>query len=105
MYAKVSMFRFRRGGAAEGVQIVNNSVLPDAREQAGFRGAIGLSLDESNQGIVITLWETEADLLASGPGPHYATQRNELARLDDLLASPPVQNIYKVEFQMEPPEA
>lgn len=70
----------------EALAAVQETFLPAAREQAGYRGFLLLA-DRSQQQLVgISLWETEADLAASGGGGGYYRQR--MADFAGFLAEP-----------------
>jgi heme-degrading monooxygenase HmoA len=65
MYARTTIAQFYPGATEEALHIVSDIMLPRAREQPGFQGALILRHPDKDQGIIITFWETEDDLLAS----------------------------------------
>jgi hypothetical protein len=68
MYARASTWKFQPGTADEGTRIIRDIMLPSASKQQGFKGAFILRHDtDPDKHIVISLWESKADLLASRP--------------------------------------
>src|SRR5213080_877070 len=68
----------------EGKQIIHDSVLPVARQQSGFKGAIWLSDRSSGKILMTTFWATEADILAGESSGYYQAQ---IAKVAHLLTS------------------
>jgi hypothetical protein len=81
MYARTTMAHFKPGTSDEALGIVRDAMLPAAAQQQGFRGALILS-ESTDRAIIITLWDTEAALLASAPPEHI---RPLLERLGELI--------------------
>jgi quinol monooxygenase YgiN len=68
MYAKATQFRFRPDTTAEATRIIHDIMIPSASKQQGFKGAFMLRHDnDPDNHIVISLWESKADLQASRP--------------------------------------
>lgn len=68
MYAKTTVFQFHPSAAEEGTRIIRDIMIPGARKQHGFMGAIMLKHDNKpDHYLVVSIWETEAALLASSP--------------------------------------
>jgi len=73
-------------------------MLPSANLQRGFKGALLLKSDtESEKHIIISLWETKADLLASRPPEDIIPL---LEPLDAFIAESS-QDTYEVLLQMD----
>lgn len=51
----------------EALDIFQHRMLPSASVQNGFRGAFISRDSQKNRATIITMWTTEADMLASGP--------------------------------------
>lgn len=92
MHARVVDLRVRPMETKEVVRIYRDSVLPAAREQEGFMGALLLT-DSTGIGISITLWETEEDREAGEASGFYKEQINKFA---DHLVETPVRKHYDV---------
>ena len=104
MYARVTISYSQPGKMDEITQYIRDFIVPAAKQQPGFKGLLTLRDDDSNKGIAITLWETEADMLAGETiGGYY---REHLAKVAHLFASAPVREAYEVgirEMQQDGP--
>jgi len=77
----------------EAVHIYRDSVIPAAEEQQGFRGALMLTDSDTGVGISVSLWESEADMLASEASGFFHKQ---IEKLDALFTNTPVRKHYEV---------
>jgi len=96
MYARMITVQYQPGKIDEGVQIYREA-LTVTRQQPGFKGVLGLIDRSANKGISITLWESEADALASGAGS--ATMQSQLANFASVFAAAPLFETYEVVVQ------
>jgi heme-degrading monooxygenase HmoA len=96
MYARVSIAVGLPGKSEEIARIYRDSVLPAFKGQKGFKGLYMLQDRKTNKGITITLWETEADMLAAEASGFYQQQ---VAKFKDVLGAPPVKENYEVSLQ------
>ncbi len=97
MHARVITSQFQPGKADEVVQIYRESMLPEARQQRGFKGVMFLVDHSTSKAISITLWQTEADAQASGATSPYL--QAQIAKAPSLLAAAPVIETYEVALQ------
>jgi heme-degrading monooxygenase HmoA len=97
MHARVVTVQFQPGKGDEGTQILRESVLPEARQQRGFQGVMALADRSTDKAMAISLWQTEADVQASGASSAFA--QAQLAKFASLLASAPVIETYEVVVQ------
>jgi len=95
-YARVLTGTVHPGKTDEGVQIVRDSILPVTRQQPGYKGYLSLTDRTSGKAISISLWETEADLLA---GETSGYLREQLGKLSHLLATQVEREAYEVAVQ------
>jgi heme-degrading monooxygenase HmoA len=93
MEARVVDLRVVPTEAREMVRIYRDSVLPAARHQHGFGGALLLTDDDTGLGISITLWETEEDRQEGEANGFYQEQ---IRKFSDLLTETPVRKHYNV---------
>lgn len=101
MYARTSIVQFQPGMAEEAIHIFRDIMLPDASTQQGFRGALMVKSEtQPGKHVIISLWETKADLLASRPPEHMLP---DIERLGTLIADIS-QDICEVLLQMGTPE-
>jgi heme-degrading monooxygenase HmoA len=92
MHARMVTVQFKPGTIEEGIKIYRDSIVPEAKKQAGFDGCLLLADRTTAKGISITMWGTEAQLLANEKSGYYSTQ---LGKLTQLLASEPVREIWE----------
>jgi heme-degrading monooxygenase HmoA len=93
MHARMVDLRVRPVDTEEMVRIYRNSVMPVARRQRGFGGAVLLTDPETGIGVSITMWETEADREAGEASGYYQEQLDKFAH---LLVDTPVRKHYEV---------
>src|SRR5215216_4294283 len=93
MEARVVDLRILPTEAREVVRIYRDSVLPVARRQQGFKGALLLTDDETGVGISISLWETEEDREEGEANGFYQQQ---IKKFSELLTETPVRKHYNV---------
>jgi quinol monooxygenase YgiN len=93
MNAKVVTFQMKPGKQKEVIRLFNEVVIPGAKKQKGFRGGLLLTDPDTGKAMSVALWKTEADIQASEAGGYY---KEWVAKLGDVLALPPVREIYEV---------
>lgn len=93
MHARVVDLRVRPMDTKEMVRTYRGSVIPAARRQQGFGGALLLTDPETGIGISITLWETEEDREAGEASGYY---KEQIGKFTDLLIETPVRKHYEV---------
>ena len=96
MQARVVSMEMLPINVGEAVRIYQDRVLPAAREQEGFRGALMLTDPDTGEGLSITLWSSEEDMHASEARGFY---HRKLSELDALFISTPVRKHYEVSAQ------
>jgi heme-degrading monooxygenase HmoA len=80
----------------EAVRIYQERVIPAAREQEGFRGALMLTDSATGEGLSISLWNSEEDMHASEASGFY---HRKLGELESFFISTPVRKHYEVSAQ------
>ena len=90
MYARTTTFHVQPSTIDEALRIVQDA-LPITKQQRGFKG--GLALADYNTGklIGITLWETEADMLANEANGYY---REQVGKIGSFLVDQPLREAY-----------
>jgi heme-degrading monooxygenase HmoA len=96
MYARVITVQYQPGKIEEGLQIYREA-LSETRQQPGFKGVLGLVDRSANKGISITLWQSEADALASGASS--AHMQAQVAKFASVFAAAPLFETYEVTVQ------
>jgi heme-degrading monooxygenase HmoA len=97
MYARVSTAHYQLDKLDQGLQIYRESVLPELRQQSGFKGVMALADRSTGKAISLSLWETEADAQASGVGSAY--MQANIAKLASNFAAAPTIEMYEVVIQ------
>jgi heme-degrading monooxygenase HmoA len=93
VHARVVNLRVRPVDTEEMVRIYRGSVMPSARRQLGFGGAMLLTDPETGIGISVTMWETEEDREAGEASGFY---KEQIAKFADFLVETPVRKHYEV---------
>lgn len=96
MYARLTTITLRGDKLQEGIDLYANSVVPAARAQAGNQGAWLLVDWNSGKGIALSLWDSEADMLAGEGSGYYQEQ---VGKFGPLMAAPPLREAYEVAVQ------
>jgi heme-degrading monooxygenase HmoA len=96
LHARVVSMEMLPMNVGEAVRIYQNRVVPAAREQGGFRGALMLTDPDTGEALSISLWESEEDMHASEASGFY---HRKLDELDALFISTPVRKHYEVGAQ------
>ena len=91
MYARVTVARFQADKHEQGIRVMRQVIVPAIKQREGCKGAMVLSDPQTARGMMISLWETEAKLLASHG--HIPGAEDELPR---LLAERPSTTTYEV---------
>src|SRR5215212_1555102 len=93
VHARVVNLRVRPVDTEEMVRIYRRSVMPSARRQPGFGGAMSLTDPETGIGSSVTMWETEEDMEAGEASGFY---KEQIAKFADFLVETPIRKHYEV---------
>ena len=96
MHARVVSMETLPMNVGEAVRIYQELVIPAAKEEQGFKGALMLTDSDTGEGVSISLWESEEDMHASEARGLYPRKLDEL---DALFISTPVRKHYEVSVQ------
>ena len=97
MHARVVSMEMLPMNVAEAVRIYQDLVVPAAKEEQGFKGALMLTDPDTGEGVSISLWESEEDMHASEASGFY---HRKLDELDAMFISTPVRKHYEVSVQV-----
>jgi heme-degrading monooxygenase HmoA len=74
MFARVTTVHFKPDTIDQAIKIYNESVVPSAKAQKGFKRIL-LFLDrETGRGLTIAFWETQEDAAANEKSLYYQEQ-------------------------------
>ena len=93
MYARVTTVNVQTGMMDEAITIYRDSIDPVAKQQPGCTGGYPLTNQEMRKAISISLWESEADMLA---GEKNEFLQEQIAKVAHLVAALPVTEHYEV---------
>ena len=65
MYARVITVQVQPGKLDDLLHVLQQQVIPAAQHQPGFRGLLRLTDQRTGKGMTVSLWDSEADLIAS----------------------------------------
>ncbi len=85
MHARVTTIQVQPGRLNDLVQVLQYSLLPTLTSLAGFQRALLLNSPEADRCVTVSLWATEAEMLASEQGGVFQMVRSGL--LDALIAT------------------
>ena len=96
MHARVVNMEMMPMDVAEAVRIYRHEVIPSAKEERGFSGALLLTDQATGEGLSISFWASEDDMHTSELSGFY---HKKLTDLDALFISAPVRKHYEVSAQ------
>ncbi len=96
MFARLTTVQTKIDKTDETIKLFEESVIPAAKSQKGFRGAYLLTDRKTGKGISIALWDSEEDAIANEQSGYYQEQLN---KFKDCFAAPPVREGYEVSLQ------
>jgi heme-degrading monooxygenase HmoA len=93
MYARLTTMLFRIEMYDEGIRIFEESVVPAAKAQKGFRAAYLLGDRVGGRAVALTFWDDEASAVANEENRYYQEQ---LVKFLPHFTAPPVREGYEV---------
>jgi heme-degrading monooxygenase HmoA len=93
IYVRMTTLTFRVEMYDEGLRIFEESVIPAARAQKGFRGFYVLADRQAARCVALTFWDDEASAVANEENRYYQEQ---LVKFMPLFLSDPVREGYEL---------
>jgi quinol monooxygenase YgiN len=93
MQVRVTTVQIQPGRIDEAIRLYQDSVVPAAKQQRGYRSTMLVTDRMSGKGMAITVWESAADLQASEASGYYQEQ---VAKFAPLLTAAPVREAYEL---------
>ncbi len=97
MYARVIQFPLKAESIAEAVEYFRESVGPALKELDGFKNSRMLTNSSTNNGLMVTIWESEAHRQAAETSGFL---REVLKQMGTYFAGPPTIDYYEVNVQV-----
>lgn len=95
MFARVTTFQVRPDKIDETNRIATESVIPAIKQQTGFKTFITLEDRSSGKAILVTVFETEADMKA---GVNNGFVQQQVAKIAPFLNGVPTSEFFEVAF-------
>jgi len=96
MFARFTIVQVDASKVDEVVKLYDDSVVPAAKSQKGYRGAYLFTDRKTGKGYSISLWDSEEDAIANEQSGYY---KEQIGRFAEYLTAPPVQEGYEVSVQ------
>jgi heme-degrading monooxygenase HmoA len=96
VYARIITSQLKIGTLAQATSIWRQSIVPSLKNTKGFQGGYMTSDPNTGKGMVVTLWETQADASAMDSSGQY---QESIAQFADLLEFRP--NLEQLEIMVQ----
>lgn len=93
MHARIVTSQLKPGTVDQAIEIWRDKVMPTVKGAKGFKRGYMTGDRSSGKGVVVTLWETEADATAWNTSGKYT---EVIAHFAQLFAAPPTQEQFEV---------
>ncbi len=85
MYARVTTFHLNISKRQEAIDIYKNSVVPEAKEQIGFKGATFFVNKNAGKFVSITIWEDMDAAVANQKSGYFQRQVDKFTDLQVVV--------------------
>jgi len=96
MFARLTRFKVNIDKIDEVKKRYQESVIPAAKSQKGYRGMYFMVDRNTGKGVSMSLWNSEKDAIANEKNRYYQEQ---LVKFIDLLIEPVIREGYEVAVQ------
>ncbi len=79
----------------EGIKIVSDSIVPELRQFKGFKGALLLVNRQAGKSMMISVYDSEAEVKEV---EHSGAYRKQVAKFAHLFSAPPTREVYEVAY-------
>lgn len=93
MHARVTFASAQPAKIDEAIKVMQDSILPAAKKQKGFKGLFFLVDRKTGKGMSIVMWNTETDMTAGESSGFY---REQVAKVVPFVAGPTTMEHYEV---------
>lgn len=93
MFARLTIVQVKPDKIDETTKLYDESVVPAAKSQKGYKGAYLLVDRKTGKGVSISLWDSEENAIANEKSGYYQEQ---LGKFKDFFMAAPVQEGYEV---------
>ena len=99
MHVRAVTVQIQPAKMQEAIDIFNDSVLPAAKAQKGFQGIYLMTDASSGKGLAISVWDSEADMVAGETSGYFQEQ---IAKFGDLFTAAPTREHYELSAEASP---
>ena len=96
MHARATTVQVQPGKMQEAIDLIKDSIIPAVKAQKGYQGLYLMTDATSSKALAISVWETEADMMASETRGYYQEQ---IAKLGSLIAGTPTTDHYELSME------
>ena len=96
MHVRAATVQVQPDKLQELIDIFKNSVVPAQKAQKGYQGSY-LMTDASGKGLAISVWESEADMMAGESSSGY--YQEQIAKFGSLLTATPILDHYELSVE------
>ena len=100
MHVRSTTVQIQSGKTQEFIDLYNNSVVPAQKSQKGYQGSYLMTDAGSGKCLAISVWDSEADMLAGESGSGYL--KEQIAKINSLLVSTPDFEHYELSSENSP---
>ena len=100
MHVRAATVQFQPGKTQEAIDIYNDSVVPAQKAQKGYQGSYLMTDASSGKALAISVWDSEADMLAGESSGGYYQQ--QIAKFGSLLTGAPNLDHYELSSENSP---
>ena len=98
MHVRATTVQFQPGKMQEAIDIYKNQIILAAKAVKGFQGAYLMTDAASGKALSITVWESEADMLAGESSSGHVQEA--IAKLSSLFAGSPDIDHYELSIDV-----
>lgn len=99
MHVRAVTVQIQTGKMQEAIDVYNDPVVPAAKAQKGFQGAYFMTDATSGKALSITVWESEADMIAGETSGYY---QEVIGKFANIFAGPPIREHYELSVEQGP---
>ena len=96
MFARLTIVQVKIDKFDETTKVYEESVVPAAKSQKGYRRAYLFADRKTGKGISVVLWDSEEDAIANEQSGYYQQQ---VDKFKEFFTAPPVREGYEVTVQ------
>ena len=100
MHVRAATVQVQPDKVQEAIDVFKNSVVPAQKAQKGYQGSYLMTDASSGKGLAISLWESEADMMAGESSSGY--YQEQIAKFGSLLTAPPTLDHYELSAESSP---